>query len=292
MEHLRRESDPTSLTTQQILREVANLDKFLSTRLDSMDKAVLVFKDDLTRVPTALDKSIGALKEVAFVKFEAIERQFIERDNRVTKITEDNNRAISVALDAIQHVSIERDNKFNLEIQKIYESIKGLQEVNVITNNGIQTQFEERDVRTNQSAIASKTAVDAALQAQKEAAGEQNRSLTLSINKSEEATQKQLEQQRNVLVSVEQTLSDKINDVANRMTRFEGQGIGKSSVSGPIWGVIGSIITGLLIAGIISAVNRPNTDNSADMTRLFTKIDNIERSLPNPPSSTKTIGGN
>src|ERR1035441_9083425 len=58
---------------------------------------------------------------------------------------------------------------------------------------GVQKQFDERDVRTAGAVIAGTTAVNAALQAQKEAAGAQNDSLTASITKSEAATVKQID---------------------------------------------------------------------------------------------------
>ena len=55
----------------------------------------------------------------------------------------------------------------------------------------IAVQFAERDIRTEQTSRDSKVAVDAALQAAKEAVGEQNKSSALAIAKSEAATTKQ-----------------------------------------------------------------------------------------------------
>ena len=59
--------------------------------------------------------------------------------------------------------------------------------------NSVQTQFRERDTRTEQTSKDSKVAVDAALQAAKEAVGEQNKSSALAIAKSEAATTKQID---------------------------------------------------------------------------------------------------
>src|SRR5580658_3724506 len=59
---------------------------------------------------------------------------------------------------------------------------------------GIQTQFIERDTRVEQTAKGSKEALDAALQAAKEAVGEQNKSNSVAIAKSEAATNKQMDQ--------------------------------------------------------------------------------------------------
>lgn len=70
----------------------------------------------------------------------------------------------------------------------------------------IQTQFQERDVRTDQTASQVKLAVDAALQAQKEAAGEQAKSFSAATTKSETAMNRQIE-----------GLDGKITDVKDRL---------------------------------------------------------------------------
>src|ERR1700738_587069 len=121
--------DPTVLTTQQLLRELNNLKEIMYTRLDAMDKAMGIFSDNITRVPTDTDKQISHLKEL-------------------------------------------HDEKFK----------------------SISIQFAERDTRTEQTSRDSKVAVDAALQAAKEAVGEQNKSSALAIAKSEASTTKQIDQ--------------------------------------------------------------------------------------------------
>lgn len=50
--------------TNQLLREIANTERFLIARLDAMDKALGLARDDLTRVPTELDRRIDGLKEL------------------------------------------------------------------------------------------------------------------------------------------------------------------------------------------------------------------------------------
>ena len=92
--------------------------------------------------------------------------------------------------------------------------------------SSIQVQFSERDTRTEQTSRDSKVAVDAALQAAKEAVGEQNKSSALAIAKSEASTTKQIDQQGLLITSSTQGLDDKINDVKERLTRIEGMGVG------------------------------------------------------------------
>ena len=90
----------------------------------------------------------------------------------------------------------------------------------------VQKQFEERDVRTVAAATAATTAVNAALQAQKEAAGAQNDSLSASIAKSEAATIKQIEGINILLAAQAAALGDKIVAVSARLDRGEGKETG------------------------------------------------------------------
>lgn len=128
--------------------------------------------------------------------------------------------------------------------------------------DSIQTQFTERDVRTEQTARDSKVAVDAALQAAKEAVGEQNKSSALAIAKSEAATTKQIDQQGLLISSATAGLNDKIEDLKERLTRLEGQDKGlKTAVTQQqtsnmnLVSVIGLIMGTLIgIGGIVAAL--------------------------------------
>lgn len=106
--------------------------------------------------------------------------------------------------------------------------------------HGIDTQFQERDVRVRDAALSQTTAVNAALQAQKEAAGEQVKSFEKSIDKSEAGTTKQIDALGESLKTSTLSLNDKIDiatkstdskisDLKDRLTTIEGLGIGRSS---------------------------------------------------------------
>lgn len=71
-------SDPTSLTTAQILREVGTLKELLLTRIEAMEKAIDVAHEDLEQFPTDVDKAVSALKELHEQKFKSIDRVFLE----------------------------------------------------------------------------------------------------------------------------------------------------------------------------------------------------------------------
>jgi hypothetical protein len=114
--------------------------------------------------------------------------------------------------------------------------------------NSVQVQFAERDTRTEQTSKDSKVAVDAALQAAKEAVGEQNKSSTLAIAKSEAATTKQIDQISVIINTMAKGLDDKIDDIKTRLTSIEGRAKGLGDGWGYLVGAIGTLIA---IAGVI-----------------------------------------
>lgn len=122
---------------------------------------------------------------------------------------------------------------------RIDEKISGLKTVHDERFASIQQQFTERDVRTEQAAGAVKIAVDAALQAQKEAVGEQNKSSALAIAKSEASTMKQIDQQAVLITQMGKGIDDKIDDLKERLTRTEGKGAGLAAGWGYLVAAIG-----------------------------------------------------
>jgi hypothetical protein len=96
----------------------------------------------------------------------------------------------------------------------------------------VDKQFMERDTRTEQAAASTKTAVDAALQAQKEAAGEQNKSLTLSIDKTERGTQESIRQNADLQASNYNGLRDLLGGLDTRLTKIESLGLGAQQQRG------------------------------------------------------------
>jgi hypothetical protein len=186
--------DPTILTTEQLVREILHLKEFVMTRFDAMDKAMTLFNDNITRVPTDTDKQIQHLKEL-------------------------------------------HDEKFG----------------------SIQVQFAERDTRTEQTSRDNKVAVDAALQAAKEAVGEQNKSSGIAISKSEASTSKQIDQLVTMITTTTKGTDDKIDDIKDRLTRIEGKGEGADKAqtvqytsSSYTVAVIGIVIAALgILAGVV-----------------------------------------
>lgn len=117
----------------------------------------------------------------------------------------------------------------------------------------VSNQFSERDVRMEQMSRDAKTAVDAALQAAKEAVGEQNKSNAQAIAKSEVAFTKQIDQLGLLLANVSKTSDDKIDDARSRIQNIEGNRRGSSEQSAVVIGVVGAVvgIGGFVLALII-----------------------------------------
>jgi hypothetical protein len=90
----------------------------------------------------------------------------------------------------------------------------------------IDIQFAERDKRLEQTSRDSKTAVDAALQAAKEAVEKQNQSSALAIAKSETSTLKQIDSIGTQMADMRRALDDKSEDLKERLTRLEAIAVG------------------------------------------------------------------
>jgi hypothetical protein len=101
------------------------------------------------------------------------------------------------------------------------ERMEGLKAETLSLGRGIQLQFDERDIRSRAAEDAAKVAVNAALQAQKEAAAAQNESNAAAITKSEGATVKQIDGIHALLGSNTMAINDKIAGIISRLDRGE-----------------------------------------------------------------------
>ena len=181
--------DPTRLTTEALMREVASLKELFETRLGAMDKAIQLLQ-------ARADRSLS----------------------------------IDVVSGKVSHLEDLTDEKFS----------------------GIYKQFVERDVRTDQTSRDSKVAVDAALQAAKEAVSEQNKSNALSMDKSEAAFTKQIDQLGLLIATTSKGTDDKIDDIKNRLTLIEGRSQTVETGAGYVLTSAGiGLSAGVLIVGML-----------------------------------------
>jgi hypothetical protein len=204
--------------------ELATQFNAIQTRFEAIDKATELQHDDYVRVPTQVEKAIDALRGEITPRLDAIEHSA----DLVREILSAEFRG---AIDTMSKVS---DEKFS----------------------SISIQFAERDTRTEQTAAGVKIAVDAALQAAKEAVAEQNRSFALATGKSETATMKQIDALGLAIQTANKGLDDKIADMKDRLTRIEGMDLSsdryRSGRHGENQNIIAivAIIVGILLAGV------------------------------------------
>jgi hypothetical protein len=184
--------DPTLLTTAQLTREIANARELIESKVNG---AIVMLKGRIVG-------SAAALKDVK----EILETRLIGMD-----------RAINLLQDIQNRVPIIMDEKLN-QLRSLHQE----------KFDSIGVQFAERDTRTEQTAAGVKIAVDAALQAAKEAVAEQNRSFALATGKSETATMKQIDALGLAIQTANKGLDDKIADMKDRLTRIEGMDLGSN----------------------------------------------------------------
>ena len=156
---------------------------------------------------------------------------------------------------AIELLRVTSTEKFPLMVESKVLNLKDLHDEKF---KSIQTQFLERDTRTEQTSRDSKVAVDAALQAAKEAVGEQNKSSALAIAKSEAATTKQIDQIIALITTTTAGLNDKISDLKDRLTLIEGKGFGSATTATSQQNnasfLVAVVATAIALGGMILAI--------------------------------------
>jgi hypothetical protein len=186
--------DPTILTTQQLVREIAasreiieaNIGK-IETRLDAMDTATELNKQATDKIPRIIDEKVCQLRKLFDERFTTVNERF----------------------------------------------------------RSIDTQFAERDTRTESVAQLGQKALEAALSAAKEAVGEQNKSNALANAKMEAAFTKQIDGITLLIQNAIKALDEKINDLKGRLDRGEGVKAQAVENKGQQNWMIGAVIGGM-----------------------------------------------
>jgi len=149
--------DPTELTTTALLREIGNLEEkltiriegvvaMLDTRLEAIDRATEIFKADLTRVPTQLDRAVTTVRELTGEKlhvietriegmqklkteqFEGIQTQFAERDLRMEQQYVAAKEAVAAALLSAKETGAEQAHSIRVVTEANQAQISDIKE--------------------------------------------------------------------------------------------------------------------------------------------------------------------
>lgn len=247
--------DPTVLTTRNLQREIFGLRELLEAQ-HTADIAKLRELIEL-RIESH-NSDMRAVKEVIDARFatEQLDREGVRRHiHGLREILETRldgmDKAIALRQSAMDHAWSHVDEKI-AAVQAVQEQrVLNLSDTYGERFNSIQMQFKERDVRTDQSSKDSKVAVDAALQAAKEAVGEQNKSSALAISKSEASITKQIDQLGQQIQAITKASDDKFTDVKERLTRIEGGSQGGKAMWGYVAAGFGFLLTLLTIGALV-----------------------------------------
>lgn len=165
-----RVSDPTPLTTQQLLRENLWLRELiearirgLEVRMEAGDEAVRLLQAFADRTPTTMDvqHAVEKLREVAFVKFDGIRTQLQERDAAMEKASKDVKSAVDAAFAAAKEAVGEQNKSNAAAIDKsekaFTKQVDGLSDIIKTTAKGVDDKIN--DIKERITVIESKTSV-------------------------------------------------------------------------------------------------------------------------------------
>lgn len=106
--------DPTVLTTQQLVRVVADLKELFATRWDGMDKAINLLQSNADKSP-----SIAVVDQKLTDAIELMNGKFAERDVRVEQSARDVKAAVDNAFNAQKEAIAKAEAGFTKQIDSI-----------------------------------------------------------------------------------------------------------------------------------------------------------------------------
>lgn len=170
--------DPSVYTQEAIARAAkANRDymdgkyEVMTQRMDDRDEAVKVLNETVTRVPTDVQKAVGHLHELTderfasarerseadvklmMEKFQSVQTQFAERDERAARESRDNKIAVDAAFAAQEKLAVQQNEGNQVAIQKsekaTNETINKNQESAAAANKALSDKFDDLKDRVN-----------------------------------------------------------------------------------------------------------------------------------------------
>ncbi len=205
--------DPSIITTRAIEKEVEHVLNLLTVRQDEMQRAIDVFHEDLTRVPTAVDRAIQGLRDLIDARLQSVQHD------------------IKAVRDIVERQHIESIEQ-NTHLRDLARS--ELSKMNALSEERfkhIENLFAERDKRADHLNSANKTAIEAALQAQKEAAGATSESITAALAKMETNFTRLIDQGSTLTQSFSKNTDEKISDLRDRLTAMENRTAGMTAAT-------------------------------------------------------------
>jgi hypothetical protein len=197
--------------------------------------------DPTVRTVEQLQRDIGATREIVESKIDGnhnvVMARFAAMDKAIELLQRSTDRQPQHVKDEVNKLEALHSEKFRSQDEQMRIQLAG-----------ISIQFAERDKRTEQLSLADKTAIAAALQAQKEAAGAQNESNAAANAKMEANFSKLIEQGQTLTMEVRRNTEVQITDLKSRMDKGEGAVKGSGDQTAFIFGLVGMAV------GVISVI--------------------------------------
>lgn len=120
--------DPTTLTTEQLLRTTANLREVFETRLMGMDKAIGLLQAFADKSPTTaiVEQSVKELRLLTDEKFKSVETSLRERDTRTAQFTKENKVAVDAAFAASALSITKSEAAFTKQVDSLATAIASM----------------------------------------------------------------------------------------------------------------------------------------------------------------------
>jgi len=162
--------DPTVLTTQALLREVAALKELSDTKFEAIDKRLDILSTTLATRDTAIATASQHLRELMFSElekvkivadeiFQRIDVQFVERDKRTEQLSLASSTAIAAALQAAKEAVGAQNTSNSIAIAKsetsTFESLRQLRELFLSETKSINDKVDDLKTRVDRSEASS-----------------------------------------------------------------------------------------------------------------------------------------
>jgi len=174
----------------------------------------------ISRAQDRFDLAIRDLREIIEARLTAIDLSMTHQREYALGLREQTERIVA-------HLQVLHDEKFTSISSKFDERNVWLHE----KFDGLNKQFTERDVRTDQATRAGKDALDAALKAASELVTQQNTANVAAAAKSETSFTKQIDQIATIISTLEKALDSRITELKERIDRGEGASQGGQHVT-------------------------------------------------------------
>lgn len=173
---------------------------------------------------------------------EQLDRAISALESRIDARIDAMDKASRLLHEDFTRVPTEMDRRLGHLQELIFSKLDAVSKVTEQQFNAIGMRFEEMDKRTAQLSVADKTAIAAALQAQKEAAGAQNEANAAANAKMEKNFAELIAQGQSLLLEVRRNNEIQIGDLKSRVDKAEARGKGVGDVWGWVVGTAGMIL--------------------------------------------------